>query len=436
MSYLQQSSNSDAVCASHDALSSMPEPQKILSGPVARRLRRLSMIALFIAVAALCLPMRANAQGFAAPSKYLTGGVGTTSVAAGDFNGDGNLDLIAANQNSYDLGLLLGNGDGTFQTALNYPVMSQPRSVAVGDLNGDGNLDVVVGSETGGDISLLAGNGDGTFQSPVSLGLVDRPEFILVKDLNADSKLDLAVASFGGFVHVFPGNGDGTVQAAVSYPTGMASISVDAADFNSDGKLDLAVANQNSNDFSILAGNGDGTFQPAVSYSSSGFPTSIKAAELNGDGQMDLVVGRFGLAPDYTGMVGVLLGNGDGTFNPAVDYTVGMGAYSLAVSDFDADGSTDVVVANDLSNSVSVLSNQGNGSFQVSGEYGVGNAFDPYQPYFVAAADFNKDGSPDIATANFADNSVSILLYTPPLSSPSAKAPKAHLKTKLHQKNK
>ena len=128
-----------------------------------------------------------------APSAF---GAGTTpySVAVGDFNGDGKLDLAVANEGSDNVSILLGNGDGTFQAAVDYGAGTDPDSVAVGDFNGDGKLDLVVANDDSNNVSILLGNGDGTFQAAVNYG-VSAPSSVAVGDFNGDGKLDLAVAN-------------------------------------------------------------------------------------------------------------------------------------------------------------------------------------------------------------------------------------------------
>src|SRR5262250_2101754 len=202
------------------------------------------------------------------------------SVAVGDFNGDGLQDLAVANHEAYDgpdgISVLLGNGDGTFQEAINFGSGGNVASfVAVGDFNGDGVQDLVVanyGDFDSGNVSVLLGNGDGTFQTARSLGAGSNPSSIAVGDFNRDGIQDLAVANNGfGFnnVSVLLGNGDGTFQAAVNFGAGNNPFYIAVGDFNGDGVQDLAVAQLGffgSNNVSVLLGNGDGTFQAAVNF--------------------------------------------------------------------------------------------------------------------------------------------------------------------------
>jgi dienelactone hydrolase len=163
-------------------------------------------------------------------------------VAVGDFNRDGQLDLAVANQGSDNVSVLLGNGDGTFRTVVNYSTGpgSFPRSVAVADLNGDGKLDLVVGDSSSNNVGVLLGNGDGTFQAAANYGVGSSPVSVVVGDFNGDGKLDLAVASYG--VSLLLGNGDGTFQAAGNYATSLGLISTLAVgDFNGDGRPDMAI---------------------------------------------------------------------------------------------------------------------------------------------------------------------------------------------------
>src|SRR6266436_6398742 len=140
-----------------------------------------------------------------------------------------------------------------------------PISVAVGDFNGDGVPDLVVADRVSNNVSVLLGNGDGTFQTPVAFATGTRPQSVAVGDFNGDGKLDLVVANEGSNnVSVLLGNGDGAFQAAQNFPAGTNPQSVAVGDFNGDGKLDLAVANEGSGDVSVLLGNGDGTLQTAV----------------------------------------------------------------------------------------------------------------------------------------------------------------------------
>jgi hypothetical protein len=369
-----------------------------------------------------------NGDGtFRGAVSYGSGGSGcgfaNNSVAVRDVNGDGKLDLLVASPSCSgvcgQVGVLLGNGDGTFQTAVSYPTEYESDSVAVADVNGDGKPDLLVANycdlEAGcwdqyvgpASVSVLLGNGDGTFRAAVSYeaGGYDA-ESVAVADLNSDGKPDLVVTDSSG-VSVLLGNGDGTFQAAVSYGAGgFESLSVAVADVNGDGKLDLV--GTDGSGVSVLLGKGDGTFQAAVSYSAGGYEAlSVAVADVNGDGKLDLVVGNESISGlDAPGGVGVLLGNGDGTFQPTVSYSLiayEAPASSVAVADVNGDGKPDLVVADYISG-VCVLLGNGNGTFQTAVCYGSGK----YAAYSVAVADVNGDGKLDLLVADGSGVSVAL----------------------------
>jgi hypothetical protein len=226
------------------------------------------------------------------------------SLATGDFNRDGHLDLVVVSSGSStgSVSILLGNGDGTFGTPISYNTGTLlPSSVAVGDFNGDGKLDLAVSDLIANTISIFLGNGDGTFQSPVEYSTDPNPGDIVIADFNGDGKLDLAVASNNTIASIFLGKGDGTFQPKVDYPEGITITWLTIGDYNGDGIPDLAVSDSHCNtspcpatgSVNVLLGNGDGTFQSHLDFATGSDPSSIATGEFNSPGQ---TVGRSGFA--------------------------------------------------------------------------------------------------------------------------------------------
>ena len=275
---------------------------------------------------------------FQAPVHYSAGFL-PFSVAIGDFNSDGKVDLAVANFSSNNVSVLLGRGDGTFQTAVNYGAGHGPQSIAVGDFNGDGLADIAVANAAESNVSVLLGNGDGTFRAPVNFGAEGYPVSVAIADFNGDGKADLAIANTNGHnVSVLLGNGDGTFRQTVNYSAGSAPSAIAVADFNGDGRPDLAVTDKMDNNVGVLLGNGDGTFQPSVNYDTGTGAYSVAVGDFNGDGKADLAV-------EASGHVGVLFGNGNGTFRTGASYGADY-AFSLAVGDFNGDGIADLADSN------------------------------------------------------------------------------------------
>ena len=392
---------------------------------------------------------------------YGSGGSGATSVAIADVNGDGKPDVVVANCIASDgytcgaegtVGVLLGNGNGTFQPVVTYDSGGVgATSIAIADVDGDGRPDLIVANcgpspsgpgscqgpyQLDGIVSVLLGNGDGTFQPAVSYdsgGL--GPNGVVIADVNGDGELDIVVggsenSSGAGDVGVLLGNGDGTFQPVVAYGPGFRGVtSVAVADMNGDGNQDIAIAyactsgNCQHGTVGVLLGNGDGTFRPELTYPSGGsFSYSIAAGDVNEDGKPDLLVANFcgGTCSSGSGegSVGVLLGNGDGTFRAATAYdSGGAGALSVAVADVNGDRKPDLLVANDNSGTVGVLLGNGDGTFQSTVAYDSGWPGSDS----VTVADLNGDGKPDIVAGGRDPGSVGILVNSTTKSAPATK---------------
>ena len=371
---------------------------------------------LLVALSLFCATTALAASQFKKPTFYVVG-MEPQVVIAADFNNDGKLDLATADATSQDVSILLGKGDGTFRRAHQFSTTLGPSALAVGDFNGDGNLDIAVAEYGFGPsaVAIFLGKGDGTFvPGSIYTAGISLPYDITVADFNGDGHLDLAVANNGSnAVTVMLGNGDGTFRRPYSYHAPLAE-RVLAVDLNEDGHPDLAVLaycgrnpkNCTSGAVEVLINEGHGTFKKPLYFDVKGVgPDGIAAADLNHDGKIDLVVANNNFQQAST--VSVLLGKGDGTFKPTVNYPVGAGPAGLAIADFNGDGNADIAVANTGSSTVSVLYGKGNGKFKPAQTL---NFAGGSLPISVAAADFNGDGAPDLAVALDYANEVAVQL--------------------------
>ena len=347
------------------------------------------------------------AQGFLASVSHPSIGLSVQGVFVADLNGDGKPDIVAVNNTSNNVGVMLGNGDGTFQAMQTYATGNGPRMVAIADFNHDGKPDLAVTNSTDGTVTILLGNGDGTFTFEATLTVGSTPIGITAGDFNGDGFPDLAVANFtGSTVSILLGNGDGTFQAQVPFSSSAGNpIMVVAADLNGDGVLDLAVDNALGNEIGISLGNvagnvGDGTFATQVTYPAGNNTNSLAVADLNNDGVPDIVATN---QTDST--VSVLIGNGDGTFKGVVPYATATTPTSVTIADFNGDGFPDLVVINNDA-AVQLYLGAGDGTFPTAPINFAGGT----NGRMVAAADFNGDGLPDIAVADGSMNDVLVLM--------------------------
>src|SRR5712691_331079 len=343
-------------------------------------------------------------------------------LVAGDFNGDGNMDL-AVNCTGFDVvAILFGDGHG-FTLGGHFPVDTLSKGLQVGDVNRDGHLDLVNCANWGYDETVLLGDGLGAFHTaspPTEVDGDGEPVRLLLRDVNNDGKLDIAVNApdddkvvlyFGDGLGGFPGP-DIEVEG-VQQPYGM-----DAGEFNKDGNLDMAVTGESmlagNSVVTILLGNGAGGFSVKSVFAVNDLPSSVKVADLNNDGILDLVVA--GALPGNTtgNFTSTYRGNGSGVF--ALKETINLGPGNLkgdiAIGDFNEDGFLDVAfpvtgTQTPKMHSTHVLTFFGNGT----GNLVAGPVLTVGQePQTVIAVDVNKDGHLDLAVTNRTDGTVSVLL--------------------------
>jgi hypothetical protein len=324
------------------------------------------------------------------------GGYNPDNIAAGDFNGDGSLDLAVSGY--YYLGILLGDGLGRFSAVTTYNMDSyESGSVVVADFDRDGKLDLAVTSPPTDNIAVLFGDGSGRFSTPITIPSGGAgPRFLASGDLNGDSNVDLAIANSGsGTVTVLSGDGGGGFAAPRIFASGgSAPSSLAVADFTGDGRLDLAVTNSGSNSVTVLLNDGRGGFDRLTYDSGGSQPNSIATGDFNQDGTPDLVVVDAGI-------VEILLNNSAGGFTIGSILVLPYGYNeSVAVADFNGDGQSDLAVTSSLNYELIFLGS-GSASFSTPTVFSTGGS----HPTQAVTGDFNSDGSVDLAVAEDLDGS-------------------------------
>ena len=409
--------------------------------------------------------LKGNGNGTFQTQVTFTTGSAPESVVVGDVNADSKLDVVVSNRSSNTVSVLLGNGNGTFQTQTTFATGSLPSSLLMRDLNGDSAPDLVVTNFGGNTVSVLLGNGNGTFQTQQTFATGTSPQSVEATDFNRDGYLDLVVTNSGSnTVSVLGGNGDGTFQTQTTFATGSSPHSVAVRDLNHDFKQDLVVTNLGSNTVSALINSATAdlsgpvynvdTVAPSVAsinranpasdttnvstvdyrvafsesvtgvdptdfqvitsgsvaYSTiavtpvSGSVFTVTVSGISGVGTLGL---NFVDDRSVHDAVGNTLNNSrlTASFQTPQTFATGANPRSVAMRDVNADGKLDLIVANNDSDTVSVLLGNGDGTFQTQQTFATGS-----QPRSVAVGDVNGDFKPDLVVANFGSSTLSVLL--------------------------
>ncbi len=313
-----------------------------------------------------------------------------SSLDAGDLDGDGKADLVAANYENNSITVALSSTAGNLVT---YPVGSNPKFVKIGDLNSDGKPDLAVANRGSGNLSIFLNNGNGSFTATPEINGMSYPSSIAIGDFNGDGKADLVVANSGLYnILVVSGNNDGTFNSTFnvidSYPD-RCPVSVVTGDFDKDGKIDFAVANLVSFTVNVFRNNGNGTFQRST-FAVGTCPMAITVGDFDGDKFLDIAVANY---EDNT--VSVLMNNTSGGFLPSITSPVGRLPNALLAGDFNCDGKDELAVSNTGSGFLSVLSRQSSGQFSRN------DLPSDIDLSAVTIGDFNGDGKLDISSSNY-----------------------------------
>ena len=392
---------------------------------------KIALLALLVVGAAGARSTSGSAPGFKASREFDTSAKDANSVALGDLNGDGKLDVVATHGAFGDdppalrrlrlVSVLYGRGGGRFGPSHAYEIAKPGDeggawSIAMGDVNGDGKPDVVTGNLEAESVSVLVNKGDGTLEPPVNYDLGRAPADVALQDLNGDGKLDIATGN-ANTVSILLNAGDGTFGPTREFPAGRSTWAFAVGDLNGDGRPDIATANRRRSSTTVLLNQGDGSFGAPVDYRTGPGPISTAIGDVNGDGLADVVSANGSTDPsgetEWIDTVSVLLGRGDGTLRPTRDYRMRGSEHmfiTVRIADVNGDRKPDLVAA-DLGDewSMTVLVNGGNGTFRRHFNYG-------YNDYtsqavgqgseVVALGDLNGDRRLDAVEARFDELSV------------------------------
>ena len=343
------------------------------------------------------------------------------TINSGDFDEDGDNDLVTANAWSDDVTILQNNicttgktkacNCGTipaFPSKSTFSVGDAPYPVITGDFNKDGHLDLATANVESNDISVLIGNGNGTFMEKINYGPANQPKALSTADFNGDGTLDLVAGNnLGNTISVFLNNPGtpGIFKEGALYQAGNGIHGSVALDFNGDSYIDFATVQMADVNVSVIFGNGDGSFRTAPYYPVGKYPVATAKGDFNMDNVLDLAI-----ANEYSNDIYIFLGNNNGTFRKGKEnYNSGIGPKSIASADVNGDNKIDLVTANcnDPAShyTIGVFMGKGDGTFPKSEFYITGPGF-----CYLAAADFNGDSYDDVAVVSSTSNEVHILL--------------------------
>ena len=356
---------------------------------------------------------------FFAPPVTLTAGAYPTCAVALDVDGDGTLDLAVANSTSIyaltnPVTVLTNDGHGGFGLKATLDVGTTPYSLAVLDINGDGKPDLVSANLNANTLTVLTNDGHGGLALRQTLGTGVRPISVAAADVNGDGKADLiCVNQSDNTLTVFINNGSDALVFSATLNVGNKPIFVLPVDVNADGKIDLVSADTYDNALTVLTNDGTGNFRFSATLSFGTWPYSIASADFNGDGKVDLVAANHGVVGMEDRTLTVLTNDGSGGFVTSTILTVGRGPFYVIATDVNRDGKPDLISADFVYNTLTVLTNDGTGGFVTNATINVGK-----QPRCVLAADLSGDGRLDLLSVNGYDSTLSLLLglFPPPLA--------------------
>ncbi|GEM_PF-3037181 len=340
-------------------------------------------------------------------------------IITADFDGDGHEDLATNISVGDEVAVLLGNGDGTFQSAVYYWAGYRPMTVVSEDFNEDGIADLAVASVDSNLIVVRMGSGDGTFGDSLVFGTGNFPSNLITGDINRDGHTDLlASTSYTNDVSVHLGDGEGGFEDPIFSVIDGGPRSPELGDFNEDGNLDLAVSLRSAIDLlGIMFGDGTGSFDSTISFRVGDYPKESVVRDFNGDGHHDVAV-----ACRIESAVKIVYGDGSGSFSQPESLAVGEGPRYLISDDVDEDGIADLLSTNFYGNNLSILVGNGEGGFPLRRDFNIGTG-----PRGLTTGDFDEDGDPDLALVIFGEDRISIALdikddLTPLLISPADSA--------------